>query len=633
VDANGDSTLAQYAYGILSGDAYIISGNSNALRMGPTVGGNNFFFRTYGRTGHCETNSDPIHANCNVGGCPIGCPSTDPEEHVWVSAKTEADCSVGEVGTWGYYLGEALVNAHNIPIVIFNGADGGRVQDCFMPYAHEDNTIGLNNYNRLLQRVEEAGFRDRVRGMIWYQGERDGIESTNPQHFKEGFQNLYDAWLVDYYTPAAQSPTAYSLGLERIYTVQIREGCPRCVDGNVIPYPHTKIGIQEAQRQLAAQYENALVPVRIVTVGELEYHVDGCHYYPHSHQVFASKLSRILSYDLYNTGSGAYIDAPSIDHAYFSGSQEVTMVLRNQTDGVEWEAGAEQHFNFHDCEGNVLPSVSINPGVMVNNNSFIFSLNNPNNEYIESFSYLGDKWAEIENYTNVNDPNNCERPPIPLHNSFKWVKNDSNMTMVAFKEVPIQGNCRITDADFIYTQHPFYAARRILFFTPNVTGSCAKGLVYDWDFGDGRTARGKSAKRFYRRCGTYNVTLTVTDTLNNCSVSVCNMVEVCGNESIAPCNSDSLLIPNDLIPQARVSVYPNPMQEKQILKLEFSEAISGRTHIQLMDINGRVVFNRVYHYTDGQRTEQIPTDKIESGIYFLKISTGDFVESKKIIIN
>lgn len=39
----------------------------------------------------------------------------------------------------------------------------------------------------------------------------------------------------------------------------------------------------------------------------------------------------------------------------------------------------------------------------------------------------------------------------------------------------------------------------------------ATAVTYEWKFGDGKTARGESVTHTYTRAGTYQVTLTVTD--------------------------------------------------------------------------------------------------------------------------
>jgi PKD repeat protein len=39
----------------------------------------------------------------------------------------------------------------------------------------------------------------------------------------------------------------------------------------------------------------------------------------------------------------------------------------------------------------------------------------------------------------------------------------------------------------------------------------ATAVTYEWKFGDGKTGRGESVTHTYTRAGTYQVTLTVTD--------------------------------------------------------------------------------------------------------------------------
>ncbi|MEZ5644685.1 MAG: PKD domain-containing protein [Burkholderiaceae bacterium] len=49
------------------------------------------------------------------------------------------------------------------------------------------------------------------------------------------------------------------------------------------------------------------------------------------------------------------------------------------------------------------------------------------------------------------------------------------------------------------------------------TGAAA--VAYEWDFGDGKTARGATVTHTYTRAGTFRVTLTVTDSAGRSGTS------------------------------------------------------------------------------------------------------------------
>ncbi len=57
-------------------------------------------------------------------------------------------------------------------------------------------------------------------------------------------------------------------------------------------------------------------------------------------------------------------------------------------------------------------------------------------------------------------------------------------------------------------------------------GSSNTGVYYTWDFGDGTTGSGKDIVHTYKKPGTYNVCVTITDKTRKCSVKICKKVVI-----------------------------------------------------------------------------------------------------------
>ena len=71
-----------------------------------------------------------------------------------------------------------------------------------------------------------------------------------------------------------------------------------------------------------------------------------------------------------------------------------------------------------------------------------------------------------------------------------------------------------------------------------------------------------------------------------------------------------------------ISIYPNPVKEKVLVKILSSEIYK----IQLMDLNGKVIFN-----SDLLNQTEINLSHLSKGVYFIRISNNNNFSVKKII--
>ncbi|MDG1301215.1 MAG: sialate O-acetylesterase, partial [Opitutae bacterium] len=178
---------------VVAGDVFIIQGQSNAdaqMYNGSASENENPFLRSFGLNSEDGTITE--------------------FDLSWRTAKGDGSRDVeGGVGQWGLRMGSLLVDTHNIPIAILNGAKGAQSIDYF-ERNDADAADRTTNYGRLLYRAQMAGVTNAVRAILWYQGESDNGDGATHE---TGFIALSDDWRVDY-------PQ-----VERIYIHQLHVGC------------------------------------------------------------------------------------------------------------------------------------------------------------------------------------------------------------------------------------------------------------------------------------------------------------------------------------------------------------------------------------------------------------------------
>lgn len=184
-------TLAK-AENVVSGDVFIVNGQSNCIGRTESVDLDNFM-RSY---------TDQFGWN---------------------------DINYTSPSKWGPRIAKKIIENEHIPVAIFCEAYGGVTQTWFMRQSINPYTEG--NYGILYNRLKKAEVEKNVRALLWWQGESDGWE-TPIDSFKNQFKRLYSQWKEDYNTP--------------VFYFQIRfRACT-----------HIQPGIFEAQRQLANEIPN-----------------------------------------------------------------------------------------------------------------------------------------------------------------------------------------------------------------------------------------------------------------------------------------------------------------------------------------------------------------------------------------
>ncbi|XMO84967.1 sialate O-acetylesterase [Algibacter sp. AS12] len=373
---NDVKTLEKEIVDIVSGDVYIIQGQSNAEAR--QFNGNadiyqNNFIRVYG--GGFFDSSTPLEWYLGQG--------------------NGTGYTAGNVGQWGLKLANSIVNSTNIPVAIFNGANNGISLSFFL--APNDYMKSVNsNYGRLYYRLNHSGLKNNVRAILWSQGESDAVSSGTASLYKDKFLQLKNSWLTDY------------PNVEQIYIFQTKNSCDMPIEGLMI--------IKETQRQLADENSN----ITIIPTAAMTHHSDNCHFpLVNGYEMFSDRIYPLINRDLYGVATSLDIDSPMITKA--SLSNETTLMLEtNSTTDLEIATIAE-NFEF---SANI-PTTITNINVL--DNKIILSLSNYPGLDDLKISYLAQGQGLSGNFiTNANGLELICFYQFPVESSTLSLENISN---------------------------------------------------------------------------------------------------------------------------------------------------------------------------------------------------------------
>jgi hypothetical protein len=277
-------------------------------------------------------------------------------------------------GKWPPHLARNIIENQKVPVALFNEAMGGVPQSVFMK-----NYGGgqFNNYFDLLRRLEGAEVKNQVHAYIWWQGETDGWE-TPAADYKKQFKELYADWKQDY-------PSARQL----MFQIRYRS----CT--------HTRPVIMEAQRQLSEEIHD----LDIMSVNNAQ--SDGCHFtYHNGYDSLGKRMYRLMAARLYKQPITNRL-APNVDKIWFSGRNEITVLMKNMTGKLKIIGAPWKDFIFP--EGNVQITGCSSEG---NQLKIAFSGDSTG---VKSLSYLS-------HVTAAND----------------WIVNELGVGILSFHQVPIR---------------------------------------------------------------------------------------------------------------------------------------------------------------------------------------------------
>ncbi len=281
--ASVDSDVAT-VNGMLCGDAFIISGQSNAQATdtgSPQVDTSDPWVKTYDAT---------------LGWGPAYARPTSPN---WGS----------KVGFWAMKLAQDLTMQHAIPICIINGAVGGTRIDQHQPNP-ANRTVGAGTYDiyaNLLNRVIAARLTHGIRAAFWHQGESDSSTfgpPIEPDHlfYQQQFLSMTSAWKEDF------------PNFQRYLIFQIAPN--PCSIG---PFASE---VREIHRTLPRLFSNMSIVATLAIPG-----YDGCHYSIAGYQTLAARTLPVINRDIYGVNSPSAVTSPNLVRASFTSSARTAIAL------------------------------------------------------------------------------------------------------------------------------------------------------------------------------------------------------------------------------------------------------------------------------------------------------------------
>lgn len=262
---HADTALVLKADSLVAGDAYIINGQSNALTL---------------------AGDGDIHEYCRT---------LSGATQQWKISERGNTAQEKHVGTWGQIIAFSINRDFGIPVFMVNGAASSMPITSFLPGS-------LNPaypYGDVLNRTILAGLKDAVKGVFWYQGEADCVESAVPLYASR-FDQLYKAWKRDY------------PGLQKIFVFQLG-----AAGGN---------GWGQKLKEIQRNFQTTYPDVRVMaTFGSPQ---GTGHWGRYGYVTIGEKMFRLVARDIYGSTDTVAIHSPDIRRAYYSSAARDRVTLQ-----------------------------------------------------------------------------------------------------------------------------------------------------------------------------------------------------------------------------------------------------------------------------------------------------------------
>ncbi|AWL10306.1 hypothetical protein HME7025_02465 [Aquirufa nivalisilvae] len=419
-----DSSLVVKRKNIVAGDAFLVSGQSNAW-IGPID--EKVFQGEYLRSFGAVQGSD------NYG--PYNLADT-----LWSLATDKA-----RVGPWVSEIAKYLIESEKVPFCFINSAAGGSAIDFHLIL--DGDLKAPYGGNIMLYKAMKAGVLDKVQAIIYRQGE---AESTLP------VGSPFDWWWK-----FDQLKTKY----KKFFPSAKYVFCPQT---NVYEFQYSPAAlVRENQR---AQYTNDLYVKSFATVGTKQF--DGLHYGNEGYRQSGFELFRIISAEIYKRPWDKQVYSPNVVKAYFKSKSETRklylefeqgqiMIAPTDTTFID-PTGKTQKRNMKDnffYDGiNAVSAAKFIDNIEVEGNKVILNLNQ---EYpSEIISYLPDYFREFYTFN---------KAPFPG----PFIRNKAGMRAFAFSSIPI---VRL-DQNFEFSIGPNPAVDKITIRWQNMSTGTLK--IYD----------------------------------------------------------------------------------------------------------------------------------------------------------
>jgi len=172
----------------------------------------------------------------------------------------------------------------------------------------------------------------------------------------------------------------------------------------------------------------------------------------------------------------------------------------------------------------------------------------------------------------------------------------------------------------------------LVYLIENSTGN---NLTYLWDFGDGITSSQQFPTHTYNSYGTYNICLTVSDSVGGCVDIFCMLLQLDSiNKTffgysviVVPDPFGITGINNEESNYTETKIYPNPASAKVYVELT---GWSTSATITLFNVIGQVLSSEVISLNPGKNTIELDLNNYLKGLYFIRIDSEKLRETKRI---
>jgi len=304
-DGNGGWSQLYNIEDVVCGDAYLITGQSNAVAW--VYGDGNEMANTFVRSAGLAINESDMNINPEFG---IG-NVTSPDSNAYI-------------GVLGLVMANEIVNSQGIPVFILNTAVGWtnieeHQRDDSNPY--DISTI----YGNTLWHTRAVELQDKIRAIIWYQGERDAY--TPYGDYLDLMTQLSDDWLEDY------------PNIEGIYNFQPRRCCNWHLD-----FPP----MLEVHRQLPDLLP--MVKGNMSSTAIESY--DAWHFNLAGYTSLGVNVARLVKRDIYLHDFDHNIEAPNPKIIRWIDADKIGIDFGESGEGLTFEQGAEEYLSLSDSTVN-----------------------------------------------------------------------------------------------------------------------------------------------------------------------------------------------------------------------------------------------------------------------------------------
>jgi hypothetical protein len=161
-----------------------------------------------------------------------------------------------------------------------------------------------------------------------------------------------------------------------------------------------------------------------------------------------------------------------------------------------------------------------------------------------------------------------------------------------------------------------------------------------WDFGDGNTSTDLFPTHFYDGDGPYTLCLFVTfsdEEGNFCQISYCEVLDAGAfgeNGFLSEGFTVNVIAPGTLnteesSAQPEIAVFPNPTTD--FVSVRFRSKAFGQTILRLIDLQGKVLEDRIIGTTNTQEVIQLDLSNYPQGLYLIGLERNESMNYAKVV--